>query len=263
MINQHSQNGIIRSFNRAAISYDKANFLQCDTGEQLFNLLPSHIFPDLIVDIGCGTGSFTAKLARTFPKAEVIGIDGADNMVKFAQECFSMRKNLKFWHQNADNLPLPDAATDLIFSNLMLQWSTDINVTLREWHRILRPSGHLLLSTVGDGSLQELTYAFEKIDSYSHINNFITEKQLLMTMNQTGFKNLQFSDKRICRTFAAIDDLMLELKMFGSHNITYNRPRGLSGKHKFKRLQTIYDAYRDCNNRLPLSFEIYYVQATK
>lgn len=263
MINQFNKTHIIRSFNRAAISYNKASFLQCKVGEQLFYLLPKHSTPSLVVDLGCGTGVFTAKLAHTFPHAEVIGIDIADNMIKHAQKYFTKENNLKFWCADADNLPLKSATTNIIFSNLMLQWSTNIEITLTEWFRVLKPGGQLLLSTVGSGSLKELSSSWARIDSYSHGSNFITKKQLLLAINKMGFKNLQFVSQRFSRTFASIYDLMLELKMLGAHNISHNRQRGLLGKNKLKQLQIFYDEYRDHNNKLPCSFEIYYVSACK
>ena len=43
--------------------------------------------PDpLVVDLGCGPGNITLRLAGLFPKARIIGIDGAESMLAVARE---------------------------------------------------------------------------------------------------------------------------------------------------------------------------------
>ncbi len=254
---------IARSFNRAAASYNQASFLQLEVGEKIFGWLDLIESPRTVVDLGCGTGWLTANLASMFPEAKVMGIDIADQMINYARKYFGAERNLSFLCADADRLPIVDKYIDLIFSNLMLQWSPDIEITLAEWARVLKPGGCLFLSMVGAGSLKELQSSWSKVDNYQHVSNFVSQEQLLLAIKGAGFKNVQFKKHSFCRTFNSIYELMLEFKMLGTHNLCVGRHQGLLGKNKFRQLQKFYDAYRDHNHKLPATFEVYYVEADK
>ncbi len=80
--------------------------------------------PDpLVVDLGCGPGNITLRLARLFPKARIIGIDGAESMLAVARERAQQQQlDLSFLCQTLQELlqgPLLGQA-DLIVSNSLL-----------------------------------------------------------------------------------------------------------------------------------------------
>ena len=51
----------------------------------LFTTSPLPADP-LLVDLGCGPGNITLRLAELFPRARIIGIDGAESMLALARE---------------------------------------------------------------------------------------------------------------------------------------------------------------------------------
>ena len=73
------------------ISYDEADFSEGEVN--LINqinhyLLKKNIFfneKDLIVDLGCGPGNISEKLALKWPNTEVVGIDGSKEMILRAE----------------------------------------------------------------------------------------------------------------------------------------------------------------------------------
>jgi len=73
------------------ISYDEADFSEGEIN--LMNqinhyLLKNDIFlneKDLIVDLGCGPGNISEKLAKRWPNTEVVGIDGSREMILRAE----------------------------------------------------------------------------------------------------------------------------------------------------------------------------------
>jgi len=77
---------------------------------------------DVVVDLGCGSGEFTAKLATLVPDGRVIGIDQSRSMVDAAQRWPA--PNLQFLQapvQTLDDL-LEWQSVDLVVSRAMLHW---------------------------------------------------------------------------------------------------------------------------------------------
>jgi len=80
--------------------------------------------PDpLVVDLGCGPGNITLRMAHLFPKARIIGIDGAESMLALARERAEKQQlDISFLCQTLQEVlrgPLLGQA-DLIVSNSLL-----------------------------------------------------------------------------------------------------------------------------------------------
>lgn len=101
----------------------------------------------------------------------------------------SSSETIRWLNADAEQLPVPDNSTDLIFSNLMIQWSTRPELVLAECQRILKPGGILAISTLLAGTLEELKQAWAYADpGRPHVNRFthhtdwkrLTGQQLLV-----------------------------------------------------------------------------------
>ena len=83
------------------ISYDEADFSEGEVNliNQInYYLLRKNIFlgeKDLIVDLGCGPGNISEKLAIKWPNTEVVGIDGSKEMILRAEYNKSISTNQK------------------------------------------------------------------------------------------------------------------------------------------------------------------------
>ena len=79
--------------------------------------------PSRVIDLGCGPGNITLRLGEVFPEAEVIGVDGADAMLKLARARASAQDcRVQFLEcplQRLNDSPLVGTA-DLIVSNSLL-----------------------------------------------------------------------------------------------------------------------------------------------
>jgi trans-aconitate 2-methyltransferase len=71
-----------------------------------------------VVDLGCGTGELTRRLADSLPESNVLGLDSSSQMLERAGE--HARPGLRF---ELGNLAELGGEWDLIFSNAALQWS--------------------------------------------------------------------------------------------------------------------------------------------
>ncbi|MGC9515604.1 class I SAM-dependent methyltransferase [Methanocrinis sp.] len=106
-----------------------------------------------ILDIGCGDGRITARIADLVPRGSVLGIDSSTEMVRFAGERFppEIIKNLRFAEADARDLSFEEEF-DLVVSFAALHWIADHGPVLGGIRRALKPGGRALLQFGGRGN---------------------------------------------------------------------------------------------------------------
>ena len=127
--------------------------------KELFTQYQNH----LILDLGCGTGRDTSYLAGGISR--VIGIDAAHSGLLLAQERFKLAcTQAALVEGDAHQLPFPAAIFDGIYCfGLLHEFATaaaadDVRQVMGEIHRILRPDGLLILTTLSGDPQQGLPH---------------------------------------------------------------------------------------------------------
>ena len=92
------------------------------------------------IDLGCGTGELTRRLADALPGSDVLGIDSSAEMLERAAEF--ARPGLRFEQGAIENVR---GEWDLIFSNAALQWAGDHASLIPRLFSLLRPGGQLVV----------------------------------------------------------------------------------------------------------------------
>lgn len=106
-----------------------------------------------ILDLGCGTGHLTARIAAA--GAEVTGIDAAPAMVARARANYPA---LRF--EVADGATFrSDSPFDAIFSNAALHWMCDAAAVVESMRLALRPGGRLVAEFGGAGNIATILAA--------------------------------------------------------------------------------------------------------
>ena len=101
--------------------------------------------PAHLLDIATGTGDLALDIHRALPEVEVRGVDFCEPMLEIAR-----RRGLKHCLQaDAMHLPLADACFDAATVAFGLRNMPDYAAALREFRRVLRPGGHLLVLDLG------------------------------------------------------------------------------------------------------------------
>jgi malonyl-CoA O-methyltransferase len=151
---------IARNFSRAASGYDGWARAQAEIATQLTGQLPAQFEPELMVDLGCGTGLLSALLLERYPRAELVGIDLAEGMVQVCRERWSDQPRARFMVGDIEDpgMVLPHA--DLLTCSCVTQWLADCAACLTQWAEVLKPGGLLACAFVVTGSFPELEKAY-------------------------------------------------------------------------------------------------------
>lgn len=105
--------------------------------------------PNVILDVGCRAGDTAVSLQQRYPQASVLAVDHAELMLAAAPA------TLLRVCASAQQLPLANQSVDLIFANFVLPWQADLQQTIQEWKRVLRPEGILIFTALGPDSFKE------------------------------------------------------------------------------------------------------------
>jgi SAM-dependent methyltransferase len=104
-----------------------------------------------ILDMGCGTGHYTAALTQRFPQAEIYGTDCSERLLKYTVRV----ANQNGWAWKLHRVPnehtgLPAAHFDLVTSYILLHElpRSAIQATFAEAFRLLRSGGDMLMADV-------------------------------------------------------------------------------------------------------------------
>jgi SAM-dependent methyltransferase len=103
--------------------------------------------PTRIVDVGTGTGEMALLMANM--GYTVTGIDLSPAMLDRAREkAARLGLSVALRESRADQLPLPDASVDAVFSRHLFWTLPEPHAALKEWARVVRPGG---LVVIADG----------------------------------------------------------------------------------------------------------------
>ncbi len=250
-----------QAFEKAAGTYDEAAVLQNEIGDRLLGRLEYiRLQPRRILDLGAGTGVFSKALGKRYRKAEVVALDIALPMLQRVKQRAGWLRKPGCICGDSESLPFSDDSFDLIFSNLMLQWCTDLEATFIELRRVLAPGGLLMFTTFGPDTLKELRASWEAVDAFTHVNSFIDLHDVGDSLLHTKWAEPVMDSERITVTYRELRTLMQDLKHIGAHNVTSGRPRGLTGRHRMQQLIDAYEPFRK-DGVLPASYEVVYGHA--
>ena len=151
--------------------------------EALLRLMP----PMVIADLGAGEGSFALMLAERAKK--VIAVDSSANMIEVGRE-LALRHgvdNVEFRQGDMEELPIDNAAVDLVFFSQSLHHALHPDRAIREAHRILVPNGRIVI-------LDLVKHRFEEArELYADEWLGFSESEIESMLEKSGFEEVQTS----------------------------------------------------------------------
>jgi demethylmenaquinone methyltransferase/2-methoxy-6-polyprenyl-1,4-benzoquinol methylase len=136
-------------FDAGAAHYDSVvdwGFLRSGSSYRRWTLRRHGLKPgQQLVDVACGTGLVAVEAAKILGSAENITcLDPSEGMLAVART----KLNARFVVGRAERMPFPDASFDFLTMGYALRHVTSLEETFREYRRVLKPGGKLLILEV-------------------------------------------------------------------------------------------------------------------
>ena len=97
---------------------------------------------DVVLDVGCGNGAYSAELCRRGHMGLVLGVDASVGMLVAAQQA---APSAEVAVCDAGALPLVDGAASVVIAANMLYHVPEPAAAVSEFRRVLRPGGRVLV----------------------------------------------------------------------------------------------------------------------
>ena len=253
---------VAKRFSYSRSTYDREASVQRQVAEKMMRLLTDALLsagiprPQLpthfrhIVELGCGTGSYSRILLNTLQPETLLLNDLCRDMEECVGELCTTR--VSFLPGDAEALDFP-AETDLITSCSTLQWFNDPGAFLTRCHQVLMADGLLAFSTFGNTYMQEIRQLTGLGLEYLSIE----ELQALLS---PGFDVLHAEEEVVTLSFPTPQAVLKHLKQTG---VTGTEKRMWTRS----RLQSFCEAYTtrfsDAAGNVSLTYHPIYIVARK
>ena len=179
-------------FDNQAGSYDSRNASYC---EKVWNsVLP--ILPEVkgrwVLDAGCGTGMITERLADDVGSwGQIVGVDISPKMLEKATSRLADRRNITLLRAEMNKVPERDRSFDVVVCINVLRHVEDLDPALREWRRLLKPDGELLVVDWDGSSFPvRLAHHILKIADCSH-KKVRSSEEVVSALQNHGFSIIE------------------------------------------------------------------------
>ncbi|MCD4780321.1 MAG: methyltransferase domain-containing protein [Candidatus Omnitrophica bacterium] len=143
MKNYNKNKGI--KFSDVARYYEETSLVQNEAGAILFDLVDVQPH-DCVLDLGCGPGHLTAKIAQRTTR-KVLGYDRSEGMVRKAQEKYGGER-MEFYLRDVEEMT-DQERFGLIFCNSAFHWFKDSKKALAYCYRSLKKNGRIGIQAPG------------------------------------------------------------------------------------------------------------------
>ena len=165
-----------------------------------------------LIDVACGTGDIAKLFLESVDEnSDITCVDPNIGMVKKGKKKLKRFKNINWIISSAENLPIDSNKFDFYTISFGLRNTKDLNKTLKEAYRVLKPGGRFLcleFSKIQNTNLNNLYKKYSKLipeigkivvgkkEPYQYliksIENFVNQQELIDLMNESKFDKCDY-----------------------------------------------------------------------
>ena len=202
-------------FSDVAFNYDLMNDVMSFGAHRLWKSkfidIVNPSYNDKIIDVGSGSGDLVLEIQKKQFEGKIDVVDLNQEMLNEGKKRIN-KKNVNFYLQNAENLSFEDNSYDKYIISFCLRNITNINKSIKEAFRILKPGGQYYCLEFGKPNSYPISNAysyyksnfipfFGKIFSNNHnaynylnesIDMFPSQEALKKRIENVGFESVKF-----------------------------------------------------------------------
>ncbi len=210
MIMPKNKQLIKQRFHKNTGTYDQNAYVQKDMASKLIDGLIENFgnnFSD-IYEIGCGTGILTRQIIDKLNFNNLYTNDIVESAEEFVK---NLSDKITFIAGDAETV-FPDKEFDLIISNAVFQWFSDLPAFLAKIGSNLKPNGILAFTTFGADNLSE-------INSITNCSLKYPSLSEIKTIAEPYFECMFFHGENCEVIFDSPKDILKHLKYTGTNGI--------------------------------------------
>ncbi len=244
---------IQKAFNRAAITYGQAAFVQKQIAEHAIKLIPPQTY-NRVIEIGCGNGQSTQALQSSLFCKSFLALDLAPNMLKQARlQC----PHPFYLTADGENTPLRPHSFDLLFSTSCMQWYLNPKKSISDNLGLLVKGGHFSLSMFVKGTFYEIEEC-RKRTGYGSIFELQSEEEYRKLFEKKT-KIQKFTTKEYRIFYNSFYDFAKENKRSGAFTTKTPLYRNKDKKEKF--IETYKKLYSK-KNKIQVTYKALFIKGT-
>ena len=203
------------NFSRHANCYDDYSAMQTIASKNLISILNRYDYRR-ILDLGCGTGTYTQALLERFPEAKITALDISPEMIKVASEKLQSKKII-FIIGDAETVQL-ESKFDLVTSNASFQWFGNFKQTVSKYSSNLSPGGTFLFSMFGPDTFCELSKALSVLLGERSVisSGKFLKKEKIKDILKLYLKNITVEEKIYKQKYSSFASLLKNIKYSGT-----------------------------------------------
>jgi ubiquinone/menaquinone biosynthesis C-methylase UbiE len=186
-----------------AHAYAQGNILQETAALEFLKESTINLKNKTVLDVGCGTGNITAKIASV--AQHVHGIDASKNMIEYAQKQNQNSHNLSFEHCFAEDFTTI-APYDAALAFFSLHWVENKEDAIEKINHALKINGDFFgaITTQYESEPLDITVGLEMVPGLQSVYSFLKGKDLIKEVSVPYLTKEQFKAMLIQKGFNVI-----------------------------------------------------------
>jgi malonyl-ACP O-methyltransferase BioC len=258
LVGRERKEMIRRRFSQAAATYDLHAGVQKEVARLLAARLPREEIGS-ILELGCGTGSYSLLLADRYPAAAMRVLDFSGTMIETAKMKLGVRPQVGFQCEDAEDfLERTEDCFDLITANATMQWFVDLEAALVHISRILNPAGLFLASIFGPATLDELRQGLSILlgREIELPSGRFPDAEILRQSLSRHFTGAGLEEIRIIRQYGSLPELLHHIRNTGTAG-WHQQPPPVFTRQRLRKLD---EWFADRYGGYRLTYQVFLVQ---